>query len=141
MEGPLAVLGQLIDCDDGKFRRLEFRWVVQITQSQDAAAIVVVEMEGETVGLGVAHTPEPGGKLEFDLADLPILERRVRFAEQADVDSNEPARAELDEPMWFLQPPEDVRSSSFLELVATEFAVQGLELDWVGLCWDADFRG
>jgi hypothetical protein len=48
--------------------------------------------------------------------------------------------ADLDEPQWFLQPPEDVRSSSFLELVATEFAVQGLELDWVGLCWDADFR-
>jgi hypothetical protein len=48
--------------------------------------------------------------------------------------------AELDEPMWFLQPPEDVRSSTFLELVATEFGVQGLELDWVGLCWEADFR-
>jgi DUF2075 family protein len=48
--------------------------------------------------------------------------------------------AELDEPLWFLQPPEDVQSSSFLELVATEFGVQGLELDWVGLCWDADFR-
>jgi DUF2075 family protein len=27
-----------------------------------------------------------------------------------------------------------------LEVAATEFAVQGLELDWVGMCWDADFR-
>lgn len=48
--------------------------------------------------------------------------------------------AELDEAQWFLQPVDDVRSSSFLELVATEFAVQGLELDWVGLGWDADLR-
>lgn len=48
--------------------------------------------------------------------------------------------AELAEPDWFLRGPDDVRSSSFLELVATEFGVQGLELDWTGLCWDADFR-
>lgn len=34
----------------------------------------------------------------------------------------------------------DVRSSFYLEDVASEFAVQGLELDWVGVCWDGDFR-
>jgi Uncharacterized conserved protein (DUF2075) len=48
--------------------------------------------------------------------------------------------AELDVVNWFLNPKEDVRSSCFLELPATEFAVQGLELDWVGLCWGDDFR-
>jgi DUF2075 family protein len=32
-----------------------------------------------------------------------------------------------------------VRSSYYLEDVGTEFAVQGLELDWVGVCWDSDF--
>ncbi len=41
---------------------------------------------------------------------------------------------------WFLAPSEDVRSSCFLEVVATEFAVQGLELDWACLCWGADLR-
>ena len=41
---------------------------------------------------------------------------------------------------WFLDGKEDVRSSYFLEDVATEFAVQGLELDWVCVTWDADFR-
>src|SRR5690348_4436495 len=34
----------------------------------------------------------------------------------------------------------DVRSSFYLEDPATEFDIQGLELDWVGVCWDADFR-
>ncbi len=47
---------------------------------------------------------------------------------------------EIDVANWFLNPRNDVRSSSFLELPATEFAVQGLELDWVGLCWGDDFR-
>ena len=28
----------------------------------------------------------------------------------------------------------------YLEDVATEFDIQGLELDWAGVCWDADFR-
>ena len=41
---------------------------------------------------------------------------------------------------WFLDGKEDVRSSYFLEDVATEFDVQGLELDWVCVTWDADFR-
>ena len=40
---------------------------------------------------------------------------------------------------WFLGHwPEDVRASGALEVMATEFSVQGLELDAVGLCWDAD---
>jgi hypothetical protein len=41
---------------------------------------------------------------------------------------------------WFLDGPEDVRSSYYLEDVATEFHIQGLELDWVCVTWDADFR-
>ena len=41
---------------------------------------------------------------------------------------------------WFLSGKQDVRSSYYLEDVATEFAVQGLELDWACVAWDADFR-
>ena len=41
---------------------------------------------------------------------------------------------------WFLDGKEDVRSSYYLESVATEFHIQGLELDWVCVTWDADFR-
>jgi hypothetical protein len=41
---------------------------------------------------------------------------------------------------WFLEGKNDIRSSYYLEDVATEFAVQGLELDWVCVTWDADFR-
>ena len=39
---------------------------------------------------------------------------------------------------WFLGQPGDVRSSYQLEVAATEFECQGLELDWVGVCWGDD---
>ncbi|MBK7141877.1 MAG: DUF2075 domain-containing protein [bacterium] len=39
---------------------------------------------------------------------------------------------------WFLGDPEDVRSSFSLEVAATEFQCQGLELDWTGVCWADD---
>lgn len=41
---------------------------------------------------------------------------------------------------WFLNGKEDIRSSYYLEDVATEFDIQGLELDWVCMAWDADLR-
>jgi DUF2075 family protein len=41
---------------------------------------------------------------------------------------------------WFLNGKEDVRSSYYLEDAATEFKIQGLELDWICMTWDADFR-
>jgi len=41
---------------------------------------------------------------------------------------------------WFLEGKDDVRSSYYLEDVATEFHIQGLELDWACVTWDGDLR-
>lgn len=41
---------------------------------------------------------------------------------------------------WFLNDQDDVRSCHYLEDVATEFDIQGLELDWCLVAWDADYR-
>lgn len=41
---------------------------------------------------------------------------------------------------WFLDGKDDVRSSYYLEDVATEFQIQGLELDWTCVTWDGDLR-
>jgi hypothetical protein len=49
-------------------------------------------------------------------------------------------RTPIDPIHWFLDGKDDVRSSFYLEDVATEFQVQGLELDWTCVTWDADFR-
>lgn len=40
---------------------------------------------------------------------------------------------------WYLAEETDVRSSYRCEVFATEFEIQGLELDWIGLCWGGDF--
>ncbi len=49
-------------------------------------------------------------------------------------------RVKTDPVHWFLNPPDDTRSSCFLEDAATEFQVQGLEVDWACVTWDADLR-
>ncbi|WP_353228802.1 DUF2075 domain-containing protein [Novosphingobium sp.] len=49
-------------------------------------------------------------------------------------------KAAIEPPNWFLNARDDVRSSFYMEDVASEFDVQGLELDWAGVCWDADMR-
>ncbi|MGB4837704.1 MAG: DUF2075 domain-containing protein [Saprospiraceae bacterium] len=41
---------------------------------------------------------------------------------------------------WFLDGKDDIRSSFFLEVPATEFQIQGLELDWSCVIWDGDLR-
>lgn len=48
--------------------------------------------------------------------------------------------SDIDAPQWFLNDKDDVRSSYYLEYVATEFHIQGLELDWTCVAWDANFR-
>jgi hypothetical protein len=41
-------------------------------------------------------------------------------------------------PQWYLQAAEDVRSAGCLEVAATEYTSQGLELDFAGMCWGGD---
>src|SRR5688500_15381170 len=49
-------------------------------------------------------------------------------------------RVDVDPVLWFLNDRNDTRSSYYLEDAATEFQVQGLELDWTVVTWDADLR-
>jgi DUF2075 family protein len=49
-------------------------------------------------------------------------------------------KSPMDPIHWFLDSKDDVRSSYYLEDVATEFHVQGLEVDWACVVWDGDFR-
>ena len=46
----------------------------------------------------------------------------------------------IDVKNWFLAPSDDLRSSNMMEVVASEFKVQGLEIDWAVMCWNADLR-
>jgi len=49
-------------------------------------------------------------------------------------------KSKIEPEHWFLANQDDVRSSFRLEDAATEYDIQGLELDWVCACWDAGLR-
>ena len=49
-------------------------------------------------------------------------------------------RVDVNPVHWFLNGKEDTRPSYYLEDAATEFQVQGLELDWACVSWDGDLR-
>ena len=49
-------------------------------------------------------------------------------------------RNDIDVANWFLNEKTDVRSCYYLEDVVSEFDIQGLELDYTIVAWDADFR-
>ena len=49
-------------------------------------------------------------------------------------------RVNVDPVHWFLNDKDDTRSSYYLEDAATEFQVQGLEVDWACVTWDGDLR-
>lgn len=49
-------------------------------------------------------------------------------------------RVDVEPVHWFLNDRDDTRSSYYLEDAATEFQVQGLELDWTCVTWDGDLR-
>lgn len=90
-------------------------------------------------------------RLTRDLSEAKSwLKRQARGSERYGVVASSEAlrlkphavdvRSPMDPVHWFLDPKEDVRSSYYCEDVATEFHVQGLELDWACVTWDADFR-
>jgi DUF2075 family protein len=105
-------------------------------------------------------TPERAREITLSLTDFPLfitrdldrarswLRSRRRGQERAGIlASSNGARlkpygvftkAKIEPANWFLNPSEDVRSSDALEDAATEFEVQGLELDWTSVCWDAN---
>lgn len=48
--------------------------------------------------------------------------------------------SEIDHVGWFLNDKDNINSSFYLEVAASEFKVQGLEIDYGLLAWDADYR-
>jgi hypothetical protein len=77
------------------------------------------------------------------------LENKSRASERIGITASSGARRlrplgidvknSISAPNWFLNPNGDIRSSNFLEDVATEFDIQGLEIDWACVAWGANF--
>lgn len=54
------------------------------------------------------------------------------------IEMNSAFQGAIDWPRWFVDDQSDIRSSYALEVAASEFKCQGLEIDWAGLCWGDD---
>lgn len=114
----------------------------------------VAALLGPHAGLAAALMPDPERFPIVRTRDLASarawLRTRRRGSERAGILASSNAlrlkpeglyvKADIDVCNWFLNPTEDVRSSNSLEDAATEFAVQGLELDWTCVAWDLNLR-
>jgi hypothetical protein len=120
------------------------------------------ESVSQFVGALLANQPGLAKDLAKELVDFPIfvvrdlhrarawLRQKRRGPERTGLLASSNAlrlkpegifvKASIEPCKWFLAPSDDIRSSSALEDAASEFDVQGLELDWAGVAWDANLR-
>lgn len=121
-ENVSALVKQLLDRDTTlairTFQQVKDRYPVVITRSVSRAKAWLKERARGTERYGVVVSSQ-AQRLKPHAIDV---------------------RSPMDPIHWFLDGKDDVRSSYYLEDVATEFHVQGLELDWACVVWDADFR-
>jgi hypothetical protein len=120
------------------------------------------ERVSQFVGTLLENQPEKAISLVDDLANFPVLvtrdlhlarqwlRKKRRGPERAGILASSNAlrlkpegifvKASIEPCKWFLAPSDDIRSSNALEDAASEFDVQGLELDWACVAWDANLR-
>jgi hypothetical protein len=121
-ENVSAFVKALLDCDKAEakktFAELSARYPIAITRDLNAAKRWIRERARGSERYGLVASSK-AMRLKPHAIDI---------------------RVSVDPVQYFLNDRHDTRSSWYLEDAATEFQVQGLELDWVCVNWDADFR-
>jgi hypothetical protein len=113
-----ALLDRDVDAARGELRGLRERYPIAMTRSLDRARSWIRARARGTERYGLLASSQ-AQRLKPHAIDV---------------------RVNVDPVQWFLHPVTDTRSSNYLEDAATEFQVQGLELDWTCVTWDADLR-
>lgn len=121
-ENVSAFVKALLDCDEAEakstFTELSGRYPIAITRDLDVAKRWIREHARGSERYGLVASSK-AMRLKPHAIDI---------------------RVAVDPTHYFLNDRDDTRSSYYLEDAATEFQVQGLELDWTCVTWDADFR-
>src|SRR5882724_1533164 len=121
-ENVSAFVKALLDCDKAQAKRafaeVAARYPIAITRDLNAAKQWIGEQARGTERYGLVASSK-AMRLKPHAIDI---------------------RVSVDPVHYFLNEKDDTRSSYYLEDAATEFQVQGLELDWVCVNWDGDFR-
>lgn len=121
-ENVSAFVKSLLDCDSCKakqaFQSIEMKYPIVLTRDLNRAKLWLKAQARGTERFGLVASSR-AHRLKPHAIDIRVL---------------------IDPVHWFLNNKEDTRSSYYLEDAATEFQVQGLELDWACITWDGDFR-
>jgi len=121
-ENVSAFVKALLDCDQAEaakaFAQLSARYPIAITRDLNAAKQWIRSHARGSERFGLVASSK-AMRLKPHAIDI---------------------RVSVDPVHYFLNERDDTRSSYYLEDAATEFQVQGLELDWVCVNWDGDFR-
>jgi hypothetical protein len=121
-ENVSAFVKALLDCEHQQaceaFAKLAHRYPIVVTRNLDSAKDWIRRQARGTERYGLVASSK-AQRLKPHAIDI---------------------RVEVDPVHWFLDNKTDTRSSYYLEDAATEFQVQGLELDWACVTWDGDLR-
>ena len=121
-ENVSALVKALLDCDVAEakrmFAQLERKFPIVLTRDLDTARAWIKSKARGTERYGLVASSK-AMRLKPHAIDI---------------------RVSVDPVHYFLNGRDDTRSSYYLEDAATEFQVQGLELDWTCVTWDGDFR-
>ncbi len=102
-----------------------------LDQREDWATIVCLVDGGQEINTGEAGISEWIKSLNETFTHWKVyISPKLTEAEYAEENAVH----------WFLEDKADTRASNYLEDAATEIQVQGLELDYTCLLWDADMR-
>jgi hypothetical protein len=117
-------------------------WVHCVMEGDQAGALALSESLAEeghqvwlTRELEVARSWARSHRVGDERAGLIASGQGRRLAAEGLFVDQKPSIAH-----WMLAPSGDIRSSNMLETVQNQFQVQGLELDYTVVCWDADLR-
>ena len=109
-----------VDAASAIYREIKDRYPIVLTRDMETARRWIHEKARGTERTGVLVTKESARFKPMAVHILPSDEENAVH--------------------WFLDDKENTRSSNYLEDAATEIQVQGLELDYTCLLWDADVR-
>lgn len=121
-ENVSAFVKALLDCDSEKardsFNKLRHRYPIALTRNLNRARQWIKSHARGSERYGLVASSE-GQRLKPHAIDV---------------------RVNINPVHWFLNDKNDTRSSYYLEDAASQFDIQGLELDWVCISWDGDLR-
>ena len=135
-----SFIEELLNCDAEKCRRLyhdeiKDKYQIYLTRDIERAKAKLRERKAETLNKGYID-----GKNDEEVRIGMLMSSKAARMRPLGYEIKKESQYKDKVPSWFLDSDDTVVSSDFLEIALNEFFVQGLELDFAAVMWDADLR-